>query len=216
MTANRVKRRLRRIATWWFKLSNPHLALATLILIAVPATAAAWGPSAHRIVAELAERQLDTAVREEIGRLLKRSGSSSLVGIANWADEIRDEGADSELAQRTRRMHFVNFTSAECRYDPGRLCVGGACAVAAIETTRSPWRPRSQRRRTRQALRFLVHFVADIHQPCTQVSPGPRRKLHQVQMEARAATCTRSGIRTSWAAGGWGGRTMPAVSAAKQ
>lgn len=183
------KRGSRTFAPLRFKGSNPLLALATLVLIAVPATAAAWGPSAHRIVAELAERQLDPQVRLEIGHLLERSGNSSLAEIANWADEIRDEGADSELARRTRRMHFVNFTSAECRYDAGRLCADGACAVAAIETYSIALadRDRSDDERA-QALRFLVHFVADVHQPLHAGYRADRGgNLHQVRIDGKGS-----------------------------
>lgn len=172
-----------------FGFLDVFLVLLTVILFALPVRAAAWSPSAHRIVAELAERQLDPSVRDEVGRLLGRSGHSSLAEVANWADEIRDDGPDSELARRTRRMHFVNFTDSGCGYDPARHCAGGACAIAGIEAYSVVLadRHRSEDERA-EALRFLVHFVADVHQPLhAGYRPDRGGNRHQVRIDGKGS-----------------------------
>ncbi len=140
--------------------------LVLLALLALPSLAQAWGPSGHRIVAQLAEQHLSPTAHAQVQRLLASTGDHSLADVATWADDLRDDPSQRALARATAPLHFVNFTSSTCRYDPPRDCPGGRCVVAAIESyarvlgdrTRPDWE-------RAVALRFVVHFVADAHQP---------------------------------------------------
>ncbi|MGH8113290.1 MAG: S1/P1 nuclease, partial [Rhodanobacteraceae bacterium] len=124
----------------------------------------AWGPLGHRIVADLAAAQLTPAARAEVARLLAVTGARDLSQVANWADQLRD--TDPALFRRTKRLHYVNFHSADCTYDPPRDCRGGDCAVAAIDRYSAILANRANPPAQRaQALAFVVHFVGDIHQP---------------------------------------------------
>jgi hypothetical protein len=51
------------------------------------------------------------------------------------------------------------------RYDARRDCPGGACAVAAIERATADLTSGGSAMRRADALRWLVHIVADLHQP---------------------------------------------------
>ena len=117
----------------------------------------AWGEAGHRIIADIAERSLDDRARKEIQSLL---GEAPLASIADWADRIRGERPE------TAPWHFVNIPFQASRYDPKRDCPGGECVIGAIARFRrilsARSRPVSERR---EALKFLVHFVADLHQP---------------------------------------------------
>lgn len=138
------------------------VALATLGLGVSPAFA--WGPRGHRIVAALAAAQLTPAARAEVRVLLAVNGQHSLDQVANWADNLRD--LDPALYRRTRRLHFVNFHSSDCDYDPPRDCRDGQCAVAAIGKYSAILANRSAPPSERaEALAFVVHFVGDVHQP---------------------------------------------------
>lgn len=138
------------------------MALAVMLLCTPPAFA--WGPLGHRVVARLAESQLTPQARAEVQRLLALRGAHHLSDIAVWADELRD--TDPGLFQRTRRMHFVNFHSRDCNFDPPRDCRNGECAVAAIEKYSAILANRTKPPAERaEALAFVVHFVGDIHQP---------------------------------------------------
>ncbi|TAN06264.1 MAG: hypothetical protein EPN36_04785 [Rhodanobacteraceae bacterium] len=138
------------------------LALVATLLCAPPALA--WGPRGHRIVARLAEAQLTPQAWAEAQRLLALRGAQHLSDVANWADDLRN--TDPALFQRTRRMHFVNFHSGDCIYDPPRDCRRGECAVAAIEKYSAILANRANPPAKRaEALAFVVHFVGDIHQP---------------------------------------------------
>ena len=139
------------------------LVMLAASLLCAPA-AFAWGPRGHRIVAMLAEAQLTPQARAEVEQLLALQGARHLSDIAVWADDLRD--SDPALYQRTKRLHFVNFHSRDCRYDPPRDCRNGECVVAAIENYSAILANRANPSAQRaQALAFVVHFVGDVHQP---------------------------------------------------
>jgi len=134
---------------------------ATLLAASVPVLA--WGPQGHQTVAELADRQLRPAAQAEVARLLAGEPTPTLAGVANWADEVR---ARESGASRTGQWHYVNFKAGDCSYLPVRDCPEGNCVIAAINRNflalADRARPDAERR---DALKFLVHFVADVHQP---------------------------------------------------
>ncbi len=144
------------------KLGLPRL-LSVLLVLRLSHTAHAWSAKGHRIVAELAEQQLTPAARAEVRTLLREEASPHLVMIAPWADQVRDLPA----YRKTAPLHFINFTRADpCHYVADRDCPNGKCIVAAIDHYRRILRDRRAAHSARiEALKFVVHFVADVHQP---------------------------------------------------
>lgn len=139
-----------------------RLRAIALLLCLHPALALAWGESGHRIVGELAERQLSPAARAAVADLLAGEPDPSLAGVSVWADAIRGEDA----WKHTYRWHFLNLPTLECRYFPPRDCPAGNCIIGAIaqqaQVLGDASRPHAERA---QALKFVVHFAGDIHQP---------------------------------------------------
>ncbi len=142
------------------------LRLRALFLVGallLPALGQAWGDVGHRTVAALAEQRLNPRARLAVAELLADEPEASLPAVAVWADEVRAGRADYRW---TVPLHWVNFVPGNCTYRRERNCSDGLCVVAAIERFRreivDPTLPR-ERRAT--ALKFLVHFVGDIHQP---------------------------------------------------
>ena len=136
--------------------------IALLLVLALPGTSHAWSALGHRLVGELAERHLEPAARREVTALLEGEAEPTLAGVSTWADELRG----SELGRKTARWHYVNFPTGTCDYVPERDCPNGDCVIGAIERQRALLADRSQPRETRRdALKFLVHFVGDVHQP---------------------------------------------------
>lgn len=139
------------------------LAAVWLVSAFGAAPAHAWGWLGHRLVGSHAESRLTPAVRAEVDRLLAGEQEPTLAGVSSWADELRD---DPERGRATGAWHFINFERGQCRYDARRLCPDGACIVAAIERYRAVLADRDAPPPARtEALKFLVHFVADVHQP---------------------------------------------------
>jgi len=106
----------------------------------------------------IAGQHLSGAARAEVTRLL--GGPAMLVQESNWADEIRDRRRD------TGSWHYVDIPLTARGYDARRDCPGGDCVVAQIE---KDLHVLANRRlddgARREALRFLIHFAADVHQP---------------------------------------------------
>lgn len=141
-----------------------HIARVFLIthtfaaLCALPLQAHAWGAEGHRLIAELAGHQLSEPARREATRLLSLELGATLVSIATWADETRSPA--------TAPWHYINFPrDAGCRYEPERSCVQGACVVGAIERQAAVLASEAPDDVRLQALKFVVHFVGDVHQP---------------------------------------------------
>lgn len=140
----------------------PILFSAVLLLLAGPV--GAWGPQGHRLIAALAWAGLTPQARAEVQVLLAGESDPTLPGIANWADQLRAE--DPDLGKRSASWHYVNIAEEDCHYDAARDCPGGNCVVDAIDRQLAilgdHGQPLAARRR---ALKFVVHFVGDVHQP---------------------------------------------------
>ena len=140
-----------------------HLQFGLTLLLALSGLslapmAGAWGVDGHRVIGEFAQSQLSPNARAEVGRLLSLEPGATLGSIANWADEHRTS-ADAA-------WHYVNLARDQnCRYDPARDCAQGQCVVAAIDRQAAILNSRAGELDRLKALKYLVHFVGDIHQP---------------------------------------------------
>jgi S1/P1 Nuclease len=134
--------------------------IALLLSVLAPHQALSWGSAGHSIVAELAQRRLHPDVQKQVKLLL--GGNASLASVANWADTV------ALVRPETRGWHFVNIPVGADRYDAARDCrpTNGDCIVNAITQMRKVLADRyAPRPKRAEALKFLVHLIADIHQP---------------------------------------------------
>lgn len=130
-------------------------------LVLGTSSACAWGGSGHAIIGEVAQRNLAPVAAAGVAELL--GSGASLASIGSWADDERARDPS------TARWHFVSIPLSAAEYDPLRDCVAettGDCILAEIERERATvaceTAPLAERQR---ALKFLVHFVGDLHQP---------------------------------------------------
>ena len=134
-----------------------------LLLLATSPVALAWSGLGHRLVGDLAARHLQRSTQRQVQVLLAGEADPTLAGIADWADALRD--SDPALFRRTARWHYVNL-GPDCDYEPARDCPGDHCLVGAIRKQQRVLVDRSATlQQRRDALAFLVHLVADAHQP---------------------------------------------------
>jgi hypothetical protein len=130
------------------------------VIVQSAAPAWAWGRVGHRVIAKLAERHLTDQARAVIKALLEPG--ESLADAANWADEhLRD-------VKGSGPWHYVDIPLDQDRYDD--RFAGDApekgCIVPKIREFRAILKDRSRPvQERRQALRFLIHLVEDLHQP---------------------------------------------------
>ncbi len=132
------------------------------ICLLSPALASAWGGPGHALIGELAERKLSPQALAEVRRLLIDEPTPTLSAVSNWADAIRQEQA----WKWTLPMHWVTFADARCSEVLPSACKNGLCVDRAIQRYRSELADRQLSRAQRaEALKFVVHFVGDAHQP---------------------------------------------------
>ena len=116
-----------------------------------------WGADGHRIIAEIALARLSPDVANETRRLL---GRQNIIDVASWADAVRSQ------LPRTGPWHYVDIQLTDSSYVPSRDCPNDDCVVAAVATHIAILADRSRPDSARaSALKFVVHFVGDLHQP---------------------------------------------------
>lgn len=141
----------------------PRLTIVAAALLAA-APVHAWGELGHQLVGDLAQRHLTPPAKAEVAALLAGEAEPTLGGVAMWADHLRD--ADPTRFKATSRWHYVTMPEGICQFDAARDCEGGECVVGAITVQARVLADRSQPIEARRdALKFVVHFVGDAHQP---------------------------------------------------
>ncbi len=156
----------------------------------------AWSAQGHRLVALVATSHLTAIARTNVAWLLDDAG---LADVATWADEYV---ADN---RQTGAWHYVNIPSGATGYDRDRDCPRQPGVLAGSRTDR--WRdcvvdrlayhrerlanPLLDRIDRATALKFLVHFVGDLHQPFHALSVA--RGGNDIPIVAfGSSTCTYS------------------------
>jgi hypothetical protein len=128
-----------------------------LTLLAV-SSALGWGREGHRVVATIAERHLTARAREHVRQILGTDGS--MAALSTWADEIRPS------RPQTAPWHYIDIPLNASAIDPASDCPNGDCVIAAITRFVAVLRDNASSANARnEALKFVVHFVADLHQP---------------------------------------------------
>lgn len=172
----------------------PIVALAALLLLPLPA--AAWNAAGHRLSALIAWQQLDERTREQIGRILAhhpdhgrwiaRTGGltpelAAFLEASTWPDEIKgdkrfyDAGKDEPTTllpgfpdmARHRQWHYLDRPLGQPpkRHETdGELDRRLDLLSTAIGSRKTGDLERAY------ALPWLIHLVADAHQPLHTVS----------------------------------------------
>ena len=144
--------------------------LILLLVILVPAPAAAWWDFGHQTVARIAMLEVLPRTRAGIQRLLRIAAqldtptcaASTIEEISVWPDCIRAMG---DRFNYTAPWHYQNVNV--CRpFDMQSACRDGNCVSAQVERNLRLLKDSNLPPRERlAALAFLVHFVGDLHQP---------------------------------------------------
>lgn len=144
---------------------------AAILLVAamIPTQLFGWGAKGHQIVGDIAASRLTPQTKKNLKLLL---GHETLASISTWADEVRKQHDESY------NWHFVDIPRDAPGFDDARDCFRPQdkhkdaqtdhqnCAVDRIEFFRKVLGDENAPREQRvEALKWLVHFVGDIHQP---------------------------------------------------
>jgi hypothetical protein len=126
-----------------------------VLLCWVPGLAWGWGPHGHRVVGELAERQVSAGTLAELRRLLPGAG---LAEVSNWADEVRND----PRWRCANPLHYVTVPEQSSWTEPPTGGDALATLIVAGDALADRSRPDAERA---LAVRWLVHLVGDLHQP---------------------------------------------------
>ena len=146
-------------------------------------------PIGHAIVATIAEVYLHPNVLPILCSLLNmKSKTCSLASVASWADKIRDE------RKWTAPLHYVNAVADHppqlCQFPSakgweGKKDVNVLGAIRNNTDILNSWAQEGSDpsdSAASDALKFLIHFVGDLHMP-----------FHLVERERGA-----NGVRVKW------------------
>ncbi len=134
-----------------------QLVKITLFFLFLQSNAYAWGPVGHRVVGEIAELNLNAKAKSEVKKLL---GYETLAQVSNWADFIK---SDSNW-RKAFAWHYVSIPDGKT-YESSKKNKKGD-VISSIEKFIKVLKDKKNSKKDRaQALKFLVHFIGDIHQP---------------------------------------------------
>ena len=142
------------------------LALVCLILF-TPVMSLGWGAGGHMMTAQIAFNRLNPRAKEQVRTLLAipinpanvTRQSRDFVNAAHWADDLRPFSEFDVF----KELHFIDTPFAT---DGTSLpAVPTPNIVTALEENVNTLRTSTDQNARAQALRFIIHFVGDIHQP---------------------------------------------------
>jgi hypothetical protein len=158
--------------------------VATVLLLTLAPSAHAWGPTGHRVVAEIAQRHLTPAAQAKVSSLLN---GRTLADVANWPDDLRSD----PRFDKYKPLHFATVKDGLASYRDAEKARCGDLVVAIDAFTAflrtgsreslysvkaladksdgtgpNACNPQETEPLTQaEALSFLVHLMGDLHQP---------------------------------------------------
>jgi hypothetical protein len=177
-----------------------------LFVTLLPVYSLAWGPEGHRIVGDIAQERLTPTARLHVKELL---GNEDLASVSVWADEIKGERPE------TYGWHFVDIPKDATGFSEARDCYRPDekhpstlrdhhnCVVDRITMFRSVLADRNAPKQDRiEALKFLVHFVGDVHQPMHAIEEARGgNDIHVVEFASSQCGTHSCNLHFAWDTG---------------
>ncbi|QQD22672.1 endonuclease [Oceanospirillaceae bacterium ASx5O] len=112
----------------------------------------------HALVCQMAYAQLSESVQKKVDALVAKSPEKHFSVACAWPDNVRDQ----KRYEHTKPWHFVNVPRSATSVSVSD-CPKQGCLLSAITTMQQ--RLQKKPDTDWQALLFLGHFIADLHQP---------------------------------------------------
>jgi hypothetical protein len=133
--------------------------LLTLCFLGLTLSLSAYDAVGHRIIADIAYQNLTEKARTQVDKILGKKG---IVYEATWADEVRSDNKYAYSYQWHYQDLDDNMSSAAIKKLMDNPKAEGEHLFFALDTLTT--RLKKDKNDT-EALKFLVHFVGDLHQP---------------------------------------------------
>lgn len=155
------------------------LFVSVTLVVSCAVNCFAWGNEGHETVGKIASLRIKPKTAQRLAEILKPG--DTLANMSTWADTVKDRMNTTDpdtdtnaflqdLAhnERNRDWHFVNLPLGCVNY---QTCHGFTpdhdivhlinICIRTLQAQPNPNQPLSQR----NALRLLIHFIGDLHQP---------------------------------------------------
>ena len=123
-----------------------------------------WGAQTHRVICDIAWRNLSAKAKPEVSKLLVKAKQKTFASSCVWADKIKSKSR----YKFTKVHHYLNVPESATQIDMSRDCGHKGCVVEAVEAYANVLRGKETAdyiNDPAKALMFLGHFVGDLHQP---------------------------------------------------
>lgn len=134
-------------------------AFAVVVFLSGVEPVVGFGDNGHIAVAKVADHYLTPTAKQKVDDLLhgKKIYSRKVCMFA-------DSYMRSQAGKHTRSWHYVDIPSDKPEYEESRDCANKDCVVAQIEEQKLILKGTKPGDKA-MALKFLIHFLGDIHQP---------------------------------------------------
>jgi len=137
----------------------------TLILGSSSQVALAWGTLGHETIAWIAQSYVNSATETAIRAALDSKKVDYMANVSTWADSYRYTSGGGW----SRSLHYIDANDSPpttCLVDYERDCGKSGCSVSAIVNyTSILLDDNTSQSLKKDAVRFLIHFIGDLHQP---------------------------------------------------
>jgi hypothetical protein len=174
------------------------LLLLALVFVAAAPRVLGWGETGHVIVAMIAEKHLKQNAKHGIAELLGTQRISS-PAVAVWADKIRHVKVFEKKFPKNGQWHYVDIPFDAKEFDPARDCKTGNCVIDKIAHFQKVLADHDASKEDRiAALKFLVHFVGDMHQPLHCAERNGDRGGNQLKVHINGTHDRETNLHSLW------------------
>lgn len=115
-----------------------------------------WGDLGHQIICEIAFQELNPQARREVRRLIRLDPAFTLFADScTWPDHPRQRPSE----------HFINVPRTFTQFASPQCPIAAKCLFTAIAADLHVLRSATDDQAKLDALKFLGHWIGDLHQP---------------------------------------------------
>lgn len=138
-------------------MKNFALYILSVVLLVLPMSLSAYGYKGHEITALIAENYLTQEAAEKVNEILE---GGKISDFASWADEVRRD------RRNTAPFHYINIAPDAIEITPEDLQQdNGNVYMAVVGYSAILTNPNATDLEKQEALKYIVHFIGDLHQP---------------------------------------------------
>ncbi|KAF4668812.1 hypothetical protein FOL47_002860 [Perkinsus chesapeaki] len=166
--------------------------LVSAAAIGVP-VALAWGSDGHAVVAQLSQGRIKDETQDAIDDIMGKG--VPMTNYSSWADDVK-YGPDGYKWKWSSPLHYAD--TPDCHFNYARDCKNDVCVAGGLKNYSRRVVDESLPLEQRQeALKFIVHFVGDAHQPL-HVGRTKDRGGNNIDVDLGFARHQHTNLHSTW------------------